>query len=263
VIGALRRETETRKPASKTVAVFADPVFAKDDVRVISQQRREKPSIKKARPVVAVNQFADADPGQTKTDGPSVTRLPFSRREANDIVASAAPNDAYVALDFDANRSNATSPSVRDYRILHFATHGWISSGRPELSGIVLSLFYQKGQAQDGALRLHDIYNLDLIADLVVLSACQTALGKDVRGEGLVGLTRGFMYAGAPRVAASLWKVDDAATAELMAQFYRFMLKDKLSPAASLRAAQLELIKQKRWHEPYFWAGFVLQGEWR
>ena len=138
-----------------------------------------------------------------------------------------------------------------------------MNSDRPELSGVVLSLVNQKGQSEDGVLRLHEIYNLQLNADLVVLSACGTALGKEVRGEGLIGLTRGFMYAGAPRVAATLWKVDDAATAELMANFYRFMLKEKLSPAAALRAAQLELRKQKRWHAPYFWAGFVLQGEWR
>ena len=138
------------------------------------------------------------------------------------------------------------------FRIIHFATHGWLNSDRPELSGVVLSLVNQKGQTQDGVLRLHEIYNLQLNADLVVLSACGTALGKEVRGEGLIGLTRGFMYAGAPRVAATLWKVDDAATAELMSNFYRFMLKEKLSPAAALRAAQLELLKQKRWHAPYF-----------
>ena len=134
---------------------------------------------------------------------------------------------------------------------------------RPELSGVVLSLFDRKGRPQDGALRLHEIYNLKLNADLVVLSACQTALGKEVRGEGLVGLTRGFMYAGAQRVAATLWRVDDSATAELMSHFYRFMLKDKLSPSAALHAAQLEVMKQKRWQAPYFWAGFVLIGDWR
>ena len=112
-------------------------------------------------------------------------------------------------------------------------------------------------------MRLHDIYNLNLPADLVVLSACNTGLGKEVRGEGLIGIVRGFMYAGAARVVASLWKVDDEATAELMKRFYRYMLEDDMPAAAALRAAQVELRHHNQWHSPYFWAGFVLQGEWR
>jgi CHAT domain-containing protein len=110
---------------------------------------------------------------------------------------------------------------------------------------------------------LHDIYNLRLDADLVVLSACQTALGKEIKGEGLVGLTRAFFYAGAPRVVASLWQVNDLATAELMKKFYRGLLERRLRPAAALRAAQIEMSHDPRWKSPYFWAGFVLQGEWR
>jgi CHAT domain-containing protein len=127
----------------------------------------------------------------------------------------------------------------------------------------VLSLVDERGQMQDGFLRLHDVYNLKLNADLVVLSACQTALGKDVKGEGLVGLTRGFMHAGAPRVVASLWSVKDEATAELMKRFYRGMLKENLPAAAALRAAQLSMWREKRWEAPYYWAGFALQGEWK
>jgi CHAT domain-containing protein/tetratricopeptide (TPR) repeat protein len=266
VIAVLRRETAARKPAPKAVAVFADPVFAKDDIRVAAAKRRDTAGPKKTLRGFDAKWFAQIPAGddeKKEKQGPAITRLPFSRREANAILTFAPANETYVALDFEANRANATSPALVGYRIVHFATHGWLDSYRPELSGVVLSLVNQKGQAQDGVLRLHEIYNLQLNADLVVLSACQTALGKEVRGEGLVGLTRGFMYAGAPRVAASLWKVDDAATAELMTQFYRFMLKEQLSPAAALRAAQLELIKQKRWNAPYFWAGFILQGEWR
>src|SRR4029077_7941258 len=131
-------------------------------------------------------------------------------------------------------------------------------------SGIVLSLVDERGQAQDGFLRLHEIYNLKLSADLVVLSACQTGLGKEIKGEGLVGLTRGFMYAGAPRVVASLWKVDDKATAELMRRFYSGMLGPAaLRPAAALRSAQVDLWKTRGWENPYYWAAFTLQGEWR
>lgn len=153
-----------------------------------------------------------------------------------------------------------------------------LNSQHPELSGIVLSLVDEKGETQDGFLRLHEVYNLNLGADLVVLSACQTALGKEIKGEGLVGLTRGFMYAGAPRVVASLWKVDDKATAELMKRFYDGMLKDGLRPAAALRAAQVSMWnfegsgtdafrvpsrREKQWRSPYYWAAFQLQGEWR
>jgi CHAT domain-containing protein len=155
------------------------------------------------------------------------------------------------------------SGQLSQYRILHFATHGLLNNERPELSGLVLSLIDRAGNPQDGFLRLHEIYNLQLNADLVVLSACETGRGKEIKGEGLIGLTRGFMYSGAPRVVASLWNVDDLATAELMKLFYRGMLKDGLPAGAALRTAQLELSRQKRWASPYFWAGFVLQGEWK
>jgi CHAT domain-containing protein len=126
-----------------------------------------------------------------------------------------------------------------------------------------LSLFDEEGRPQDGFVRLHDIYNLNLPADLVVLSACNTALGQDVRGEGLIGIVRGFMYAGAARVVASLWKVDDEATAELMKRFYRNMLQENMPAAAALRAAQIEMWQQMQWQSPYFWAAFTLQGEWK
>jgi CHAT domain-containing protein len=139
-----------------------------------------------------------------------------------------------------------------------------LDDNHPELSGLVLSLFDEQGRPQeDGYLRLHDIYNLNLPVDMVVLSACQTGLGKKVKGEGLIGLTRGFMYAGASRVVASLWQVDDAATAELMKRFYNGIFKDKMAPAAALRAAQISMLQHSRWPEPYFWSGFILQGEWR
>ena len=168
-----------------------------------------------------------------------------------------------MATDFQASRALATSGELGSYRLVHFATHGFLNSEHPDLSGLVLSLVDRDGRAQDGFLRLGDIYNLRLAADVVVLSACQSALGKAVRGEGLVGLTRGFMYAGAPRVVASLWQVDDESTAELMRRFYQAMLERKLAPAAALRAAQLELRATKRWASPYYWAAFILQGEWR
>jgi CHAT domain-containing protein len=166
-------------------------------------------------------------------------------------------------MGFDASRAKATSPELAQYRNVHFATHGVLDSRQPELSKLVLSLYDEKGRPEDGFLRLNDIYGLHLNADLVVLSACQTALGKEIRGEGLIGLTRGFMDAGAARVLASLWSVEDRATAELMGDFYRAMLRDKLSPAAALRRAQIKMASSMGHRSPYFWAGFSLQGEWK
>ncbi|HZN12190.1 MAG TPA: CHAT domain-containing protein, partial [Blastocatellia bacterium] len=186
-----------------------------------------------------------------------------TRREAEEIVALAGAGAGLKALDFEASRATATSEGLGQYRIVHFATHGLLNSQHPELSGLVLSLVDERGQPQDGFLRVHEVYNLKLGADLVVLSGCQTSLGKEVKGEGMLGLTRGFMYAGAPRVVASLWQVPDQPTAELMRQFYKGMLAEGLRPAAALRAAQVAMWKGRRWAAPYYWAAFVLQGEWR
>lgn len=179
-------------------------------------------------------------------------RLPMTRHEAASIARIA--RRAEVRVGAEATRAAAMSGELRRFRYVHFATHGVLDERHPELSGIALS---------DGLLRLHDIYNMDLPAELVVLSACQTALGKEVAHEGMIGLTRGFLYAGAERVLASLWKIDDRATAELMRRFYERMLVEGLTPAAALRAVQLEMAQSPRWNAPYHWAAFVLQGEWR
>ena len=190
-------------------------------------------------------------------------RLPFSRKEADSVEALTPPGQMMKAVDFSASKAMATSAEIGQFRIVHFATHSLINSQHPELSGVVLSLVDEQGHTQDGFLRMHEIYNLNLGAELVVLSACQTALGKEIKGEGLMGLTRGFMYAGSPRVVASLWDVRDEATAELMKRFYRGMLKENLRPAAALRSLQVSMLKEKRWEAPYYWAPFVMQGEWR
>lgn len=276
VLALMREEGRNRQPAPKSVAVLADPVFDKDDERLASAKtgRGRSPEVaRKGREELAGGGQTDATaPGVEQRalrdfDGlgseAGIARLPFSRREAEAIMAAVPTNDGMLALGFRASRATATSPELSRYRIVHFAAHGLLNSEHPELSGIVLSLFDEDGKRQDGFLQLHEIYNLDLPADLVVLSACQTALGKEIRGEGLVGLTRGFMYAGAPRVIASLWKVDDAATAGLMGEFYRAMLGRGLRPAAALRAAQIKMWEQQRWHSPYYWAAFTLQGEWK
>jgi CHAT domain-containing protein len=167
------------------------------------------------------------------------------------------------ALDFDAGLPKISSGELRQYRIVHFATHGLINTAHPKLSGLVFSLFDRQGHSRNGFLSLQDVYNLEMPADLVVLSACQTALGQEIKGEGLMGLTRGFMYAGTRRVVASLWSANDAATAQLMGHFYESMLSGGMSPATALRTAQIAMWKQKRWASPYYWAAFTIQGDWK
>jgi CHAT domain-containing protein len=258
VLAVLRRETAGRQPAPRTVAILADPVFEAGDPRVTSFVRRPATSPIKGE---AASRADDLTDSLNAREG--LSRLPFSREEANAIAALAPASEVFRVTDFQASRATALGGGLSGHRIVHFATHGVLDSERPALSGLILSLVDQRGKPQDGYLRQHDIYNLRLDADLVVLSACQTALGKEIKGEGLIGLTRAFMYAGAPRVVASLWQVSDLATSELMQTFYRGMLKQHLSPAAALRAAQLQMSQDPRWASPYFWAGFVMQGDWK
>jgi CHAT domain-containing protein/Tfp pilus assembly protein PilF len=254
-LALLQSVAANRKPASKSVAVLADPVFEVDDPRVTANVKGLRP--RRSNDV----QLALRDAG-ISPDGAQIPRLLASGAEADGIIAAAPWYTGFKAVGFDANREIVFGSQLANYRIIHFATHGLINSERPELSGIVLSLFDSEGHPQNGFLRLHDIYNLHLPADLVVLSACSSGLGKDVRGEGLIGLTRGFMYTGASGVIASLWKVDDDATAELMKHFYEALFQEGMAPAAALRHAQLTLSQNKRWQSPYYWAGFVIQGQY-
>ncbi|MBO0861764.1 MAG: CHAT domain-containing protein [Chloracidobacterium sp.] len=266
VLSIIRREMEGRRRAAKSVAVLADPVFDASDPRLESAKKGNSSGESQAAPAADVESselmravrtmnFSDSRAG--------FVRLAFSRQEAESIIALTPQGTGLEATDFAASRDLAMSREMGQYRILHFATHGLLNSEHPELSGLVFSLVDREGKPQDGFLRLNEIYNLQLNADLIVLSACETGLGKEIKGEGLIGLTRGFMYAGAPRVVASLWNVDDLATAALMKLFYQGMLKDGLPAGAALRAAQLELSREKRWASPYYWAGFVLHGEWK
>lgn len=257
VLAVLRNETENRKPASRNVAVLADPVFSASDSRLALANKAH------GTPIKDEDVVAEAQRSATESGLADLTRLRFSRQEADEISRLAGEKRNLKALDFAASRGVAMSDQLSDYRIVHFATHGLINNQHPDLSGIVLSLVDEQGRPQNGFLRLYDIYNLKVNADLVVLSACQTALGKEIKGEGLVGLTRGFMYAGAPRVVASYWRIDDRATADMMKRFYTSMLRDGLRPAAALRAAQVSMLQDKRWQSPHYWAAFTIQGEWR
>jgi CHAT domain-containing protein/Tfp pilus assembly protein PilF len=262
-LAVLRRQLSGRKAAPKAVAILADPVFDRHDDRLHPANKTDRSGRPDAIEVSWLSGLdrSGIDAGVTRAG--VFPRLFFSRHEADAIYSTARQGDAAELLDFNASKDAAMSSQLKDYRIVHYATHGLLNSEHPELSGLVFSLVDRQGKPQDGFLRLIDIYNLELNADLVVLSACQTALGKQIAEEGLVGLTRGFMHAGAPRVIASLWKVDDEATAELMKKFYEGILKNGQTPAQSLRSSQIWMSRQKRWQQPYYWAGFILQGEWK
>ena len=199
--------------------------------------------------------------GAGETEPASLNRLLATRAEALAIAALAPASQRLVALDFDANRDVIINGGLNRFRYLHFATHAYVDHQYPQLSGLALTQVDQQGRAQAGYLRLNDIYQLGLNADLAVLSACRTGLGKPLLGEGLIGLTRGFMYAGVPRVMVSLWDVPDRETAQLMKLFYRNLLTRRLTPGAALRNAQMQMWQQAESSAPFFWAAFILQGD--
>jgi CHAT domain-containing protein/tetratricopeptide (TPR) repeat protein len=255
---ALRRGRPTRPVAGGRTLVMADPVFAAEDPRVRVARAGGPVLAEGAGRVDPEMLRAAADAGLS-----GFPRLRLSRREAEAISALLPAERRRTALDFQASRASLLEGDLSGYRVLHFATHGLLDSRRPELSGLVLSLVDREGRPQDGFLRLNDVFGLRLDAELVVMSACQTALGRHVRGEGVIGLTRGFLHAGASRVVSSLWSVQDLATAELMRRFYRGVLHEGRAPAAALRAAQASMAREARWRAPYYWAAFTLEGEWR
>ena len=256
---AIRSEKNRTSSPNRTVAVIADPVFSRNDERV-----RSAPMT----PVVAGAVSDQATNGPVDrglrgvSRGSALARLTYSSAEADAISAAAPRGTTMIVKGFAASRETAMSSLVGEYQIVHFATHGFLDSEHPELSGIVLTMVDPKGVRQNGLMPLHDIYSLNLSAELTVLSACQTALGKDISGEGLIGLSHSFMSAGSKSVVASLWNVDDRATAALMPRFYESLLQEGMSTGAALRAAKLKMIKEKQWRAPFFWAGFVLQGEY-
>jgi CHAT domain-containing protein/Tfp pilus assembly protein PilF len=262
VLAELRRQKTGRSTAPMAVAVLADPIFDSSDER-LSKSQLLKPSTPASLPRRDSDVIRSAEYlGLTRGGKPYLTRLLYTRNEADAVMAVTPQGKGMLAVDFDASRAVATSPALAKYRIVHFATHGIFNNRHPELSGLVLSLVNQQGKPQDGFLKLQDIYSMRLPVDLVVLSGCETGLGEQINGEGLLSLTRGFMYAGATRVVASLWSVSDVATATLMADFYRAMEHDGIRPAAALRVAQIQMWKQKQWSFPYYWAAFQIQGEW-
>jgi CHAT domain-containing protein len=264
VLTIIRERAAARRSALRSIATLADPVFDKDDERLST-----KPPAKDADPckfptadqVEQQERAARADEGEDEKS--RLKRLPLTRCEAKRIMEY-APKGSLSALDFDANGALVRSGKLGKFGIIHFATHSRVNNIRPELSSIVLSRFDRRGNPRtDAYVRARDLYSLSFPVNLVVLSSCKTGLGKNVEGEGLIGLTRGFIYAGASRVVVSLWDVNDVATTTLMSDFYRKMFTGPASTSQALRNAQLDMLKKDPQLPSYFWAAFILQGEWR
>ncbi|OUL29317.1 CHAT domain-containing protein [Nostoc sp. 106C] len=260
-----RQQLANRKPAPKALAILADPVFNATDCRFTSKDCRETDTPQPINPNLdtrsQLEQSALSRSAKNlKRNG--WERLLYTGDEAKAILQLIPPASSLQAFGFDANYNWATSSALNQYRILHFATHGIADPKEPGLSGIILSRYDRKrNEILPSKLTLGDLFNQDYPAELIVLSACETGLGKNINGEGLVGLTRGLMYAGAARVAVSLWKVSDEGTSTLMQEFYKQMLQQGKTPAEALRAAQSKLWQEGR--SSYEWAAFTLQGEWR
>ncbi|NEO86897.1 MAG: CHAT domain-containing protein [Spirulina sp. SIO3F2] len=254
-LAVLREQTADREIAPKELAIVSDPVFNRTDPRLKAISPKSEDT--------SLSLYSAQITSAARSAGLNWQRLPYTQVEADAIASLISSEQKFQANGLNASFDTLTQQDLTDYQVLHFATHGLLNSEDPRLSALVLSFFSTEGQHQDGYLRLHEIYNLELAAELVVLSACETGIGKEVRGEGVMGLTRGFMYAGAERVVVSLWAVDDQGTAELMQQFYQHLWQQELTPAAALRAAQLDMWRSQGWDAPYYWAGFTLQGEWR
>ncbi len=269
---ALRARSAMREAPSSGVAVFADPVFSRP---ILPIPAISKPISRNSSTAEICSEFlAPVQRGSGQEHSRALTMalrdtqgsdrvpsLPGSCAEARAIREAVGPQNAHLALRFEANRQSVVEGQLNRYSVVHFATHGILDAQHPEMSGLILSLFNANGRAQDGYLRLGDIYRLRLSADLVVLSACQSGLGKELESEGIIGLPRGFLFAGARSVIATLWKVDDGASAALMRDFYRLLGEGK-RPGQALQLAQQNMVKGGTYADPFYWAAFVLQGDY-
>jgi CHAT domain-containing protein len=263
ILGQLQSETTRRPVAEKVLAAFGDPVF-ESNYRQRTNLNLNNQIAYASAPAQGrwQNALRDVELTGDEIDASKIQPLVYTTAELATLRSVAGP-EIVIATGFEATREQLAQSDLSKFAILHLATHGVLDPKRPENSGLFLSMIDRQGHAQNGFIGLSDIYRLHAPVDLVVLSACRTGLGKAVRGEGLIGLTRGFMYAGASSVVASLWKVDDEATSELMKRFYSNMLQRNMPPAAALQAAQNSIRQEPQWRSPYFWAAFTLQGEYR
>jgi CHAT domain-containing protein len=267
VVAVIRKQAAA-KPTGKSVLLVADPVFNSNDPRAkgaagTTAGGADTRGLGLSSALTDVAGTPSAS-GGAPVQGLMLSRLNGTRAEAEQIalLTKQSGGTADIWLDLNANEANVQAKDLRNYRVVHVATHGLLNAERPQFTGLVLSLVGNK--QGDGFLRTDEIFNLKLGAPLVMLSACETGLGKEKRGEGVIGLTRAFMYAGAPTVGVSLWSVSDNSTAQLMTDFYKRMFTGQgMAPSAAMRAAQQNMITGKKYAAPFYWAPFVLVGEWR
>ena len=257
ILGELQLEAAQRQPATNLLAAFGDPVFVPSNFETKNTNSGES-TIATAQLLSALR---DIHPNGEASDLSTVNRLFYAKQEL-DTLRKVAGEKALIVTDYAATRDQFLKTDLTQYSMLHLVTHGFFDPKQPESSGFLLSNVDREGKPLQGFVGLKDIYELRAPVLLVVLSACQTALGDDVRGEGLLGVTRGFMYAGASSVVASLWQVDDEATAELMKLFYSNMLERGMEPGQALRAAQNNIRQRPGWQSPYYWAAFTIQGKY-
>jgi CHAT domain-containing protein len=277
VVAAMRQQRAVASDARAAgdMLVVADPVFDSSDsrARVAGQVASPRPDARAAQGLSFDSALADLsdEEGAVTSNAPArrgvLVRLAGTREEAEEIakLANASGRKADVWLDTDASEANVEDKDLSRYRVLHFATHGLLNAERPQFTGVVLSLVGNR-EGADGFLRTDEIFNLKLSSPLVMLSACETGLGREKRGEGVMGLTRAFMYAGAPTVGVTLWSVADKSTSELMTDFYRSYLGRDASAAtasSAMHEARLRMIAGKRYSAPFYWAPFVLVGDWK
>lgn len=251
-LSILTNSGKQNNPTSKSLLIFSDPVFTEKDSRLSAKKEDD-----------LSNQTASGENFRFVESLNSLVRLGASKTEADSIIEILGNSNADSFTGFAANRQRLLDVNAAEYKILHFATHGLIDENRSELSGIVLSRFDESGNKLDEFFRLHDIYAMNLNSDLVVLSACGTATGKEIRGEGLMSLNNAFLSVGAKTVMASLWKVEDQATLELMKDFYAAMANENLTPSQALRKAQIKMWRSDRYRSPFYWAAFTMQGDYR
>jgi CHAT domain-containing protein len=269
VIGAIRQQGA--KPVGRAMLIVADPVFNSNDARAKGAPTSTTGSELRGLGIESAitdvtGQGAVASAESAKMQGLPLARLSGTRTEAEQISSLAKSSGSQVDawLDLNASEENIETRDITKYRVVHVATHGLLNAERPQFTGLVLSLVGNK--TEDGFLRTDEVFNLRLGSPLVMLSACETGLGKEIRGEGVMGLTRAFMYAGAPAVGVSLWSVADKSTADLMSDFYKRWLATgatPVAPSAAMRDAQLAMITGKKYSAPFYWAPFVLVGDWQ
>jgi CHAT domain-containing protein len=230
---AIRRDTDqARKPAKQLIA-FADPILAQNSSGKVPADET------------------------LRNWSSSLSELPYARVEVQKISELFPKEQFSILIGKDATETNAKTMQLREFRTLHFASHGLIDEEHPQLSSIVLN---PGSPEEDGYLTMREVFDLKLNADLVVLSACKTGLGRNTRGEGLTGLARAFFCAGASSVLVSLWNVNDRSTSEFMTAFYTARTGTSMSKTAALREARLKMIQSKKYSHPYYWSPFILIG---